>query len=161
MKVANSLRELASAVGRSHQVVARWVKRSSWNQGPKPPWDIDKAIAWAAKLPDDNAVHLRVMAPTDRDELARAKLRLAVARAEKLEIERAVLAGDYISRKEVEEAFVRRVHAVRAAFESLPRQLARTLVGLDEIEIERRLDAGIRDVLAAMSGRPELPAARA
>jgi phage terminase Nu1 subunit (DNA packaging protein) len=168
MKTATSIRDLARGVGRSSSVVARWVKRPDWNQGPRPPWDVERAIEWSKHLapnpadaePDSVAAgasaadaleHLR------RNPLSAAKLKLAVVRAQKLEIEKAILVGDLVSRRDVEIALVRRAYAVRAAFEALPRQLAGLLVDLDERQIEQQLAAGIEAALTELSRQIELP----
>lgn len=169
MKTASSIRELARGVGRGRSVVQRWVQRPDWNQGPRPPWDIEKARAWSKRLgpnpadadrdadstgvpPGDAMEHLR------RNPLSAAKLKLTVVRAQKLEIEKAILTGEFIPRRDVEDALVRRVHAARAAFEALPRQLSGALVGQDEQQIETQLAAGIEGVLADLSRQIELPA---
>src|ERR1051326_5244223 len=91
----------------------------SWNE-PQPPVDPVEALR--------------------KNPLNAAKLKLMLTRTQFLELQPAILAGDYIPRKEVEQAFVQRVYAVRAAFEALPRQLANRLVGLSEREIEEVLD---------------------
>ncbi len=187
--VARSLRELAAGVGRAHQVVARWIERPDWNQGRRPPWSIAQARAWATATLGPNPADIagmderaeteasavgngndpRVTPPTDgsaldalrKSPLSAAKLKLTVVRAQFLELQKAILAGDYVRRAEVEEALVRRVHAVRGALEALPRQLAGRLAeAVDESEVERVLEEAIRAVLIELSRRPELPAIR-
>lgn len=170
MKTASSIRELARGVGRGRSVVQRWVQRPDWNQARTPPWDIEKARTWSRRLgpnpadmdreldaasapPGDAMEHLR------RNPLSAAKLKLTVVRAQKLEIEKAILTGEFIPRRDVEDALVRRVHAARAAFEALPRQLAGALAGLDEDVIERTLDEHIAGVLRQLSEQIALPPA--
>ncbi len=171
---AHSLRELADGVGRAHQVVARWVERPDWNQSRRPPWDIAKARTWAAATlgpnPADTWKRPEIAEPASEADgieglrkhpLQAARLKLMMTRAAKLELERAILAGEVVPRQQVEEGFVRRVLAVRSAFEALPRQLAGRLVGLtDEAQVEHVLDDAIRAVLLEMSQRPALPPLR-
>ncbi|MFN0135532.1 MAG: hypothetical protein ACKVS9_05370 [Phycisphaerae bacterium] len=169
--VANSLRELGAGVGRSHTVVSRWLQHPLWNQGRTPPWDIEKARMWAAATLQKNpADTYRDVDPADdvdvppdpmeslrRNPLSAAKLRLTMVRANKLELERGILAGEFLPKRDVEDALVRRVHAVRSALQALPRQLAGTLVGLDEVEIENTIEDAIRGVLADLAGQAALP----
>lgn len=162
----NSVRKLAAALGKSHTAVGRWLTHPLWDQGQTGPFDVERARQWAAthlqrnpadanEVPDD--------APPDpmeslrRNPLSAAKLRLTLTRAAKLELERGILAGEYLPRRDVEDALVKRVHAVRGALQALPRQLAGTLVGLDEVQIEQALDDGIRGVLADLASQSALP----
>jgi len=164
--MASSVRQLAKAVGRSHTAVARWLDHPLWDQGRSGPFDVEMARHWAAthlqrnpadadEVPDD--------APPDpmeslrRNPLSAAKLRLTLTRAAKLELERGILAGEFIPRRDVEDALVRRVHAVRSALQSLPRQLAGTLVGLDEVQIEQQIEDALRGVLADLASQSALP----
>lgn len=164
-KMAASLRELGRAVGRAHQVIARWVERPDWpfsRRGPWNPTTVARIKSWAASTlaPNpaaDAAEILELPAPSDRADERHAKLRLLKVRANKLEMELAILAGDYVPRKDVEIAFLRRVYAVKAAFEGLPRQMAGRLVGMTETEIEEALEQVIRQILLEMSQTPALP----
>ncbi len=173
-EIANSLRELGDGIGRSHTVARRWVQHEAWDQGREPPWDVDKAIAWGRRTlgpnPADTWKQPEIAEPASEADgieglrkrpLQAARLKLTVVRAQKIELERAILAGEVVPRQQVEEGFVRRVLAVRSAFESLPRQLAGRLVGLtDEAQVEQILDDAIRAVLLEMSQRPALPPLR-
>src|SRR4029434_274207 len=102
-------------------------------------------------------------AGTRRDALRKnplnaAKLKLTVVRAQLLELQKAILSGDYIPRADVERAMVRRVFAVKAAFQAIPRHLARELAPIsDENQIERLLESAIDTALLELSQRPELP----
>jgi hypothetical protein len=165
--MAGSLRQLADGVGRSHVVVQRWVQRPDWPFAVKPPWNIAEVRQWAETTLGPNPAEdagdgngqsaMDGLAALRRNPLGAAKLKLTLTRAAKLDLERAALAGELINRRDVERGFVRRVYAVQAAFECLPRLLAGRLVGLKEPEIEAILDEGIRAVLLEMSQRPELP----
>lgn len=179
-RLAKSFRELADGVGRSHTVVQRWVQHPAWDQPAHPPWNIEQAIAWAARTLAPNpadAWRRRVSdvgpgvtgaavygaAPDSalealrRQPLTAAKLKLTVVRAAKLELERDILAGEFVRKSEVEQALARRVYAVRAAFEALPRQIASQLAGLREAEIEDVLGRAIAVVLHELSQRSVLP----
>ncbi|MFN0137996.1 MAG: hypothetical protein ACKVS9_17980 [Phycisphaerae bacterium] len=172
-EMANSVRKLATALGKSHTAVGRWLEHPLWDQGSSPPWDVERARAWAARTLQGNpADTYRDMDPGDdadpppdpidalrRNPLSAAKLRLTMVRANKLELERGILAGEYLLKRDVEDALVRRVHAVRSALQALPRQLAGTLVGLDEVEIENLIEHATRGVLADLAGQTVLPMA--
>ena len=163
-RTSSSIRDLARQVGRSHQSVGAWIKHPHWDQSRQPPWDVDKAIRWSqrALAPDPNAVPLPDEPAVDSLEglkkrpMSAAKLKLVLARALKLELERKLLAGELVERAEVELGLIRRVHTVRAAFEALPRQVAGALVGQSENEIERFLGQAIAGVLTGISQRPAL-----
>jgi phage terminase Nu1 subunit (DNA packaging protein) len=168
---ASSIRELARAVGRSHTVVQRWVQHAEWDQSASPPWNVAQAATWAARtLAPDPARPWREPAPGDatnghdggldalrRNPLNAARLKLALTRAQMLELQRAILAAELVPRKDVEQALVRRVHAVKSAFMALPRQMAGQLVGCNENQIETALDDAIRAVLLELSQQIELP----
>lgn len=164
-RLATSLRDLARQVGRSHTAVQDWVRHPEWNQPRNPPWNVEQARAWAASTLSPNPAEAWSQSQTDtssgldalrRQPLQAAKLKLTLTRAAKLELERALLAGDLVDRREVEEGLVRRVHAARGALQSLPRELAAELVGQDEIAIEQRIAAGIDAALLELSRTPEL-----
>ena len=164
-EMANSVRQLAKAVGRSHTAVARWIEHPLWDQGQTGPFDVERARRWAATHLQRNPADEYVPedAPVDpleslrRNPLSAAKLKLTLTRAAKLELERGILAGEYLPRRDVEDALVKRVHAVRGALQSLPRQVAGTLVGQSEVEIENLLDDAIRAVLADLASQSALP----
>src|SRR5262245_52329014 len=168
-KKANSVRELATAVGRAHTTVLRWLEHPDWALPRKPPWDVERVRKWAqthlvAAQGDDGGDGAAVAEPGPsglealrRQPMQAAKLKLTLTRASKLELERRILAGELIDRREVEEAMVRRVYAAKAAFQSLPRQMAPRLVGKSEVEIERILAEGIDACLLELSQQTELP----
>ena len=55
---------------------------------------------------------------------------------------------------------VRRVYAAKAAFQSIPRQLAHQLAGMsDENQIEQCLQEAIDNALLELSQNPKLPPA--
>lgn len=166
---AAGIRELARAVGRSHAAVGDWVRHPEWDQPRMPPWDVARAAAWAARTlaPDPARVWRETpvaeagldggLEALRRNPLSAAKLKLTLTRAEKLDLERRILAADLVPRRSVEEALVRRVHSVRSAFQALPRHVAGRLVGCDENEIETVLGEEIRAVLLELSQQVELP----
>lgn len=166
---AAGIRELARAVGRSHAAVGDWVRHPEWDQSRTPPWDVARAAAWAARtLAPDPARVWREPPVSEagmdggldalrRNPLNAAKLKLTLTRAEKLDLERRILAADLVPRRAVEEALVRRVHSVRSAFQAIPRQVAGRLVGCDENQIETVLEEEIRAVLLELSQQVELP----
>jgi hypothetical protein len=170
-ETAASIRELARTVGRSHTVVQRWVQHAEWDQSASPPWNVAQASAWAARtLAPDPARPWREPAPGDavgghdgglealrRNPLSAAKLKLTLTRAEMLNLQKAILAAEMVPRRDVEQALVRRVHAVKSAFMALPRQMAGQLVGCNENQIETALDDAIRAVLLELSQQIELP----
>mgnify|MGYP001350311370 CR=1 FL=1 len=167
--IAAGIRELARAVGRSHAAVGDWVRHPEWDQARTPPWNVTRAAAWAARtLAPDPAKAWRDTPVVDagldgglealrRNPLSAAKLKLTLTRAEKLDLERRILAADLVPRRAVEDALVRRVHAVRSAFQALPRHVAGRLVGCNENQIETVLDEEIRAVLLELSQQIELP----
>lgn len=170
-KMAGSMRQLADAVGRSHVVVQRWVQRADWPFVAKPPWDIAEVRQWAATTlgpnPADEAGDgngqsavdgLDGLAALRRNPLGAAKLKLTLTRAAKLDLERAALAGELINRRDVEVGLVRRAYALKAAFQSIPRQIASELATIsDENKIEELLQRAIDGALMELSQRPELP----
>ena len=149
--VANTKAELARGCNRSQNVVSRWPKHAEWDQSPEPPWDIDQANRWAAE-------HLMPAPPRGRPvtkegrKLAEVRRDQAVARTKLLRLDLQERRGDLVSRSEVEEGQVRRVHAARAALERLPRELASRLVGAKEEEIEAALRDSIEACLWELAG---------
>ncbi len=170
--MATSARGLARAVGRSHTVVERWIEREDWNQPRQPPWDVERAKAWAAVTLGANPADVwkqpaagaaggngDTFETLRKQPLTAARLKLALVRADMLTLQKAILAGEYVLRTEVEEALIRRVHAVRAGLEALPRQLAGQLAGQpDERVIEETIDQAIRNALEEFSRHLALPA---
>src|SRR5215470_4265046 len=139
---ADSLRQLADRVGKSRPAVTDWINHPEWDQPRKPPWDVAKAAAWAKRvLSPDPAQTWRVeqtaTGETGLDALRKhplnaAKLKLTVVRAQLLELQKAILSGDYIPRKDIETALVRRAYTVRAAMQAIPRQLASQLAPISD-----------------------------
>jgi hypothetical protein len=81
-----------------------------------------------------------------------ARCRREVAEATRAELEMAKLAGYLVERKRVEEAAFRTSRMMRDAMLSLPARLAPELAALTDVwEIERRIAAGLRQVLDDMS----------
>ena len=175
-RMAKSLRELGRGVNRAHTVAARWVEHPAWNQARKPPWNIDRATAWArdnlnpnpaaawdeSDLPTERSTS--AAAPIDgvealrRNPLQAARLKLAVVRAQKIELERQILSAEFVPRADVEAALVRRVHAAKAGFQALPREMAAELASMtDENKIERLLQTAIDGVLLGLAEQIELP----
>lgn len=164
---ASSLRQLANGVGRAHQVVARWIKHPAWDQPRTPPWDIEKARAWAARTlrpdrskvwegPEPVTVEPGNLEALKKNPISLARLKLMIVRAEKLAIEKAILAGDYVPKADVQTQWRLAAIRVRTAMLEIPRRRSRALVGLDATEIETRLDAAIREALLELSkGPPE------
>ncbi len=159
---ASSLRQLAEGVSRAHQVVARWIRHPAWDQSRTPPWDIEKARAWAARTlrPDRSKVwegpEPVTVEPGDLEALKKnpislARLKLMIVRAEKLALEKAILSGDYLPKAEVQAGQMRRVHYAKNILLGIPRILSPQLVGLDATEIESKLDAAIREALLELS----------
>ena len=164
---ASSLRQLANGVGRAHQVVARWIRHPAWDQSRTPPWEIEKARAWAARTlrpdrskvwesPEPLTVEPGNLEALKKNPISLARLKLMIVRAEKLALEKAILSGDYLPKAEVQAGRVRRVHAAKAVLLAIPRILSRELVGLDSSAIEAKLEAAIREALLELSkGPPE------
>lgn len=162
---ASSLRQLAQGVGRAHQVVSRWIKHPAWDQSRTPPWDVEKARAWAARTlrpdrskvwegPEPVTVEPGTLEALKKNPISLARLKLMIVRAEKLAIEKAILAGDYVPKADIQSQWNLAVVKVRTALLSLPRGLSRELVGLDGRHIEGRLDEAIRDALLELSKKP-------
>ncbi|MFO0839080.1 MAG: hypothetical protein U1D55_11220 [Phycisphaerae bacterium] len=146
-----------------------------WDQPRTPPWSIERARAWAARtLAANPAEQSRPRVAADhgggaladagsldalrRNPLAAAKLKLAVVRAQKLELERGILAGEFVPRRDIEQLFASCAYRVRSALEALPRQLADRLARLnDAAAIEAVLDDAIRAALLELSRGPDLP----
>jgi phage terminase Nu1 subunit (DNA packaging protein) len=160
-------RKLAAAVGVSPSTIREYLAREDWPFRRTPPWSAEDAArirTWArASLSPNPATLDAENGPGDgldalrRNPLNAAKLRLALIRAEMLSLQKAILAAEVVPRRDIEEALVRRVHAVRSALQSLPRQLASQLLGQTENAIERTIDDAIRGVLLDMANQIELP----
>jgi len=71
------------------------------------------------------------------------------AKSEELDYRKKI--GELISRKEVEEGRVARIHIVKRAFLSLPRELAARLAGLEPREIEVIMRDKIKTIIRKMS----------
>jgi hypothetical protein len=171
-KMAGSQRQLADDVGRSHSVVQRWLQREDWPFPKKPPWNIAEVRAWAAMTlgpnPADgsdeadatvsgNGAAGNGLDALRRQPLQASKLKLNLIRAAKLELEKDILAGEYLRRRDVETALVRRAYTVKAALQGIPRTLAHELAATsDENEIERRIQDAIDGALLELSQNPKL-----
>jgi hypothetical protein len=112
MKI-DSIRRLARAVGRSHAAVEAWVRR--------PDWPFPRRGDWTALLPQIQEWMARTLSPNPASPLASlpagpamsdaladlrlspermAKVQLLITRRAKMELERLILAGDYINKAE-------------------------------------------------------------
>lgn len=169
--MANSMitsgRKLATAVGVSESTIREYLAREDWPFRRRPPWPAEDAArvrTWARTTLSPNPANLDALPGHDgglealrRNPLNAAKLRLTLTRTEMLSLQKAILAAEVVPRRDVEDALVRRVHAVRSALQALPRELAGQLVGQDENQIEIILDNAIRGVLLDMANQIELP----
>src|SRR5262245_31841891 len=160
-------RKLARALGVAESTVREYRARPDWPFARRAPWpaaDVARIRAWARATLAPNPANLDAtngdgggLEALRRNPLSAAKLKLTLTRAEKLDLERRILAADLVPRRDVETALVRRVHAVRAAFQTLPRTMAGQLVGRNANEIELALDDASRAVLLELSQQIELP----
>jgi hypothetical protein len=95
------------------------------------------ANATAAQHEDREDADSAIRALTRNPEKA-ARIKLIIARTSKLELERALLAGNYIAKADVEQAQITRIHAVRAKLQELPMR-ASLIAGKTDLECERIL----------------------
>jgi hypothetical protein len=160
-------RKLAKQLKVSESTVREYLARDDWPFSRRPPWadgDVPKMRSWGRTTLSPNPATLDAvdgrgdgLDALRRNPLSAAKLKRTLTRAEMLTLQKAILAAEMVPRRDVETALVRRVHAVKSAFQALPRQMAGQLVGCSENQIETALDDAIRAVLLELSQQIELP----
>ncbi|MGE0481619.1 MAG: hypothetical protein AB7Q17_14220 [Phycisphaerae bacterium] len=157
MTRVGSIRALAALVGVSHTTTHKWTRRPDWPFG-RPPWPasiVGRVERWreASLFGEDGNAR-------DAGRVASAaKLRLLVARTSKIELQRAILAGDYIPRRDVEIGETERRRAAAAAFAAIP-ALAPRLAGMTADQMRDALDDAIRTALDTLAGVDAIDAAR-
>lgn len=89
------------------------------------------------------------------EEMADAKLRLAVAQADQAEIELRKTKGDLIESERVQGLWENLVTAFRAKLLSLPSRASVQTAGLDPKAVERHIDAMVREALEELAAGDE------
>jgi len=86
------------------------------------------------------------------DEIAAARLRVELAKANKLELEVAEKSGQVVSKAAVDRAAREAATVVRQRLEQLPERLAGELVGADAGAIRSKLAAAVHHALVELTG---------
>ena len=123
--------QVAALFGVNRATVTTWAERGLPRDG-KAHYDLGTVVRWWKA--DFERQHVSVS--VDEEACRKRKLQAQAARAE-LELEQ--LRGKLIPAEQVEQANVRKVHAVKSAFLSLPRSVASLLAGQSAATIEAEL----------------------
>lgn len=147
-----SQRSLAKALGVGEPTVRRYLEDPRWPFSRRPPWreaDLPNMKAWASSELQRPSGDGRAEALTAIQQSPERTLRLKhlLAKTNKLELEHGILARNFLKRSDVEQAFLRRIYAVKTALLSLPEELAPLLVGKFEDEIREILRTRITQAL--------------
>jgi len=127
--------QVAALFGVNRATVTTWAERGLPRDG-KAHYDLGTVVRWWRA--DFERQHVSVS--VDEEACRKRKLQAQAARAE-LELEQ--LRGKLIPAEQVEQANVRKVHAVKSAFLSLPRSVASLLAGQSAATIEAELTGRI------------------
>lgn len=161
MSRIDSLRKLARAVGRSHAAVESWVRRPDWPFPRRGDWTelVPQIQDWMARTLSPNPAWPPGQPPAG-DALADlrlsperlAKVQLLITRRAKLELERLILAGDYINKAEEARRDLDKIFLVKSALNNLTRRLPPLLAGQSLAEMERILAENMEVIGHAFAG---------
>ena len=162
-QLANSQSELARACGVSQPAVFKWVNHPLWSYGRKPPWDVDKAKQWRlavlehqiesveqriGKLSDSadgNGCEPETQSADSVRQISAERserLKLMIARRQKLEIERDKLADKYVLIEDQARVDVAKALALKAQLLNLKLVLAPKLTAVtDQHKAEEIIEA--------------------
>lgn len=156
-----SVRQLAKELGRSNPTVLSYVKRQDWPFARKGPWkrsDLPKMRRWMAQTlaPDlanpDNVLEPDPVADLRLSPERLAKVRLLITRQAKLELERAILAGDFLDKAEERRRDLEKIQVVKSALQGLSRRLPPLLVGRSVDEISEIIREEATWIMQAFAG---------
>lgn len=173
----DSLRKLAAALGVSASTAREYVRRPDWPFPRRGDWSgqIAHIQAWRARTlapnpaagPEGPAAGPPVGSGAGGPDLASepihelrasperlAKLQLTITRRAKLELERAILAGQYVKREDEDRRRLAQIHAVKTALLAWVHRLPPMLVGLEAAAMEEVLREEVTKVLNAFAGEP-------
>ncbi len=153
-------REFAGSLSVSRKTLVLWLRRADWPIRKRAPWnekDRTRVEEWRHWRQGGanyvNGGHAGQLNPERR-----AKLRLLVARRRRLDLQRRIQAGKFISRAEVEKGRVQRILAVKGSLLCLGERLTRKLNGLDDgVSIKSIVDAEVRQLLRTFAGQAPVP----
>jgi len=138
----------------THQAVTRWRQQGMPDKDARG-WSIAKTKKWLAERSKKSGrVAGAARGTTDnglRDELLRAQVLRAKAKAQREEIQLKEELGSLIPLTEVKERDVRRIQVVKRELLAVPRMVAHELVGLNAKEIEVVLKKRVRELLERFS----------
>ena len=133
---------LCAAFGIVQSATAKW-RAAGCPQAERGWWDLRAVMEWREKRYLDNA-------DFDAEELARrqtlAETVYREERARRQKLEADALEEKLLTREDVAQAWASRVAEVRSALASLPRRVARDLLGRTEAEIRARLAEEVREI---------------
>ncbi len=166
MEKVDSIRKLAQAVGRSHAAVESWVRRPDWPFPQRGDWTalVPQIRDWMARTLSPNpATPLATLppSPSASDPLAdlrlsperMAKVQLLITRRAKLELERLILAGDYINKAEEARRDQDKIYVVKTALSNLTRRLPPLLYGKSLAEMERIIAESMEWICNGFAGK--------
>lgn len=175
---ARTLAELARKLGVSKQAACKWSQRPDWPFSRRGPFDVEQVREWrsaALEQPPQSATAAAPAAsppPADPTAALRkigperlAKLLIAQERQAILKLQRQKLAGELVSRVDVEREWLAKVVAVRDELLAMGRILAPQIVdaitdGDNELQVEQIIDMQARSILdrfAAHSNNGKAP----
>lgn len=147
-----TLRETAGFLGKDIRTLQRWISEGC--PGRLRGWYDGEAIQqWGQEnkgdprgpnggTEDGEGVGLR---------LKRAQAREREARAELAELQLKIERGELVNKDEIKEWDLARIAVVKRGLLSMPRSIARSLIGLSDREIEHALMRRARDLLERFS----------
>lgn len=161
MKI-DSIRKLARALNRSHTAVEGYVQR--------PDWPFPRRGDWTELVPQIQDWMVRTLSPSPAlppsqsssgDALADlrlsperlAKVQLLITRRAKLELERLILAGDYINKAEEARRDLDKIYLVKTSLNNLTKRLPPLLVGKSLPEMERVVAENVEIICNAFAGK--------
>lgn len=158
----DSQRALARELGVTETSVRRYVADPRWLFARTPPWpdsEVPRMQAWAnneLQRPDGDS-RAEALAAIQQSPERTLKLKYMLAKTNKLELEREIMARRYVKREDVYRAFLKRIFAVKRAFANLPEELAPLLAGKEEPEIRDILRERLTAVLNEFATNNDLP----
>jgi transposase len=133
--------ELAELWGMTQQNVAKMIKQGM------PMDSVESATAWRKKFLEERT-------PADYNE---ARTKKALLECEKLEMQLAILKGDYEPKAQVREDGIRIGTVFTAKLAALVNDASGALAGLDEVTLRKKLHERTRQILSEIKGELKKP----
>lgn len=164
-RTARSLHALGKALGVSHTAVKKWTEHPLWPWNQNGPFVVAAVQRWRDEVlqEDRSAVERPELDPADRQRersghllLGRIRMARQIEQTKKTRLEREILEGKRVPKRESDEDFQRRLLACRAVLLDTPRRIEAALDWLPEADrrrIGKAYDRAIRQSLEMLAGR--------